>query len=424
MDDVFGLPSWHRAYAPIHSVTADCVLEWPDAPNCREFPVICPVHGILSYWSPENASCLCPFARKKVTLPKLSVPEQKKRVRRRDENSIREILLRIWGGEDIPCGFRFLNSGTPADSLANRRAAFTGAQLSLVPRGPVIVNSHSLRALTNENRRPPRPQPESLPLGYVYAYLRDLDYFNEWCAVFKSQIRHVLPQDVNCTVQYKEVTVCRKKYRNGVKINVFPGLSCFVISIDYSDFEIKPDLHFGDQILELNHCILQHDNIELSRSPQQKDVFRLRVRPCPFLKWLVLKMGPCPLVTEMERVRVRKSASRNHRDLGFQINNGCVTAVAVGSPARQAGLLPDHHIIEVGDRFVATCPDDVIASLIRQNIQASPLREAEIVVMPQRIYNKLKSVHNLYNIATNEGFNLDAWVKAEPSGVYPVERLI
>ncbi|KAF7232629.1 hypothetical protein EG68_10096 [Paragonimus skrjabini miyazakii] len=339
------------------------------------------------------------------------------RRRRRTAASVREVLEQLWGGENIPCLLRGLNSGTPADSFDNRRIAFNGQQLSFTPRGPVVVDSHSFKALTGCNRREPRTGAGKSPLGFVYAYLEDLGLFSEWCAVFRSEMRHVVPADVCIREPQKYVLIYRKRHCPGLALNVMPNFRCFVTQIDYSQFECKPDLHYGDQILELNHCILQRDFSYAARSSQEQDAFRLRIRPCPYLKWLNMTMGSCPLVTEDISIRPTRDNMRSHLDMGFSLINGCVTSVAVNSPAQEAGLQPDHHIVEIENIFVANHTDQQIINMIRQHITDSPTRSVSLVVMPEQIHSQLQSIRNIHHIVINDGFHLDAWINAVPFGL-------
>lgn len=402
--------SWYTYYEPIVPITADCVLEWPDERNRNEFPVICPVHGILGRCTYCH-TCPCEDGAK-------SAGKETSKSHSRRVTSVEDALRHIWCGENIPCLFKALNSGTPADSTENRRSMFNGAQLSLTPRGPVIVNSHSLKPLDERTKRKPNINISKLKLGPVYAYLRDLGLFNEYCMVFKSEIRKSPPEDVNFDQKFKEIIVYRKYHCTGLLVNIFPKTKCFVTEIDYSHFEIRPDLHYGDQILEFGHCVLQSELDDLSRHPQGHDVFRLRVRPCPFLKWLTLSVGSCPLVTDSAHHRSKRCGHRSHRDLGFSLNNGCVTAVAMNSPASEAGLKPDHFIVEVNGNFVANIKDHEKICLIRQAITDSCSRSVILGVIPVRIHRQLHVVDNLHYVSTNSGFNLDAWVKAEAFGLW------
>ncbi|VDP89609.1 unnamed protein product [Echinostoma caproni] len=415
MEAEMELPKWYSYYQPVHPVTADCTLEWPDEKNCNEFPIICPIHGALSRWCLKCPLCTClsPEVKSKQT-----VVQEKSKTNQKSIKSIDDALRCLWGGENVPCLIQQLNSGSAADSVANRRVMFNGSHLSVTPRGPVIVNSHSLKALDEKTKRKPVLDISKLKLGLVYAYVRDLDLFSEWCSAFKSEIRKFPPKDVNFQQQYKEITVYRKYHRTGLLVNIFPGVKCFVTNIDYEHFEIRPDLHYGDQIMEFCHCILQSENAYLSRNPQEHDVFGLRVRACPFLQWLTIAVGPCPIVTDSTHYRGKRSGQRSHRDLGFSLHHGCVTAVAVNSPAAEAGLKPDHHIVEVDGQFVAFHKDAETICLIRHAISDSCSRSVVIAVIPERIHQKLRTVNNLHYVSTNRGFNLDAWVKAEAFGFW------
>ncbi|KAF6776358.1 hypothetical protein AHF37_04582 [Paragonimus kellicotti] len=419
MENNIELPQWHRDASPIYSVTTRCVLDWPDEKNCNEFPVVCPVHGTLStsYLKLNNDQCTCVKNQLHSSEEASEASPHQHRRRRRTAASVREMLEQLWGGENIPCLLKGMNSGTPADSFENRRVAFNGQQLSFTPRGPVVVGSHSFKALTECNRRQPCTGAGKSPLGFVYAYLEDLGLFSEWCAVFRSEMRHVAPADVYIREPQKYVLIYRKRDCPGLAVNVMPNIKCFVTHIDYSQFECKPDLHYGDQILELNHCILQRDLSFAARSSQEQDAFRLRIRPCPYLKWLTITMGSCPLVTEDTCVRPTRDNMRSHLDMGFSIHNGCVTSVAVNSPAHEAGLQPDHHIVEIANIFVANHTDQQIINMIRQRITDSPTRSVLLVVMPEQIHSQLQSIRNIHHIVINDGFHLDAWVNAVPFGL-------
>ncbi|TGZ67253.1 hypothetical protein CRM22_004913 [Opisthorchis felineus] len=422
MQNTIGLPQWYKNVSPLYSVTADCVLEWPDENSFNEFPVVCPVHGILSRWCLKAGTkdCTCGPPVIKESGNPVDEGDRTSRARARRHNTIQEVLQGLWGGEEIPCLLKGLNSGTPADSLTSRRAAFTGEQLSLTPRGPVIVNSHSLRARTGCNRRKPHQNIDTLPLAHVYEYLNDLGMDSEWCVIFISQIRHVMPPDLNIRYPYKDATLYMKIGTRGLLLNVFPDTKCFVTRINYDDFQLRPELHYGDEVMEIHHGVLRRyfdDEVYPQRSALKEDVFQLRLRSCPFLKWLRLGMGPCPLVTEKSKSRLNPHTLRSHIDMGFTIHNGCVTAVAVNSPAREAGLLPDHHIIEVGGVFVLHHTDQQIIQMIRQKISANPRRFVDVVVMPERLHKQLQSVNNPHRIVSNQGFHLDPWVNAKPFGL-------
>ncbi|CAH8452963.1 unnamed protein product [Dicrocoelium dendriticum] len=420
MESTIALPEWYRKSIPLHAITADCVLEWPDESNCNEFPVICPVHGILSRWclKPDHGECTCGSSTPGATGTNADSSENLQRVTKskRTTTSIQQLLQQLWKGENIPCLLKERIRGTPADPGRDRHAAFMGNQLRLTPRGPVIVNSHSLRALLDCNSRQPDADPKQTPLGSVYAYLEDLGLWSEWCAVFKSQLRHVVPNDVVIRTRPRIVTIYRKPGSSGILVNIFPGLKCFVTRLDYSEFAFRPELNYGDQLLELYHCILQRGPIQTGQEPKAHDVFHLRIRRCPFLKWLTIAMGPCPLVTEKPNFIASRENLMSYLDMGFSIHKGRVTAVAAKSPAQACGLEPDHHIVEVAGTFTAHHTDERIIGMLRQHIKGSPTRTVEIVVIPERIHAQLCSVQNLHHVVSNEGFNIDSWVQAAPFG--------
>ncbi|KAF8568169.1 hypothetical protein P879_00958 [Paragonimus westermani] len=414
MENSIEPPQWHKSASPIYSVITDCVLDWPDERNCNEFPVVCPAHGTLSAWYLKSNSDQCTCG-KNLLHPSEEAESSPHQLRRRAGTSVREILEQLWG--DVPCLLRGLNSGTPVDSFENRRVVFNGQQLSFTPRGPVVVDSHSLRALTDCNRRKPQTGAGKSPLGFVYAYLDDLGVVNEWSTVLRSEVRHFVPADVHIREPQKYVLIYRKRHCPGLAVNVMPNVKSFVTYIDYSQFECKPDLHYGDQILELNHCILQRDFSFAACSSQEPDAFRLRIRPCPYLKWLNMTMGLCPLVTEDTSIRSTRDNMRSRLDMGFSIFHGCVTSVAVNSPAQEAGLQPNQHIVEIANIFVANHTDQQIINMIRQHIKDSPTRSVSLVVMPEQIHTQLQSTRNIHHIVINDGFHLDAWVNAVPFGL-------
>lgn len=410
MNETTGLPSWHQHHNQVYTVTANCVLEWPDCVNCREFPRMCPIHGIWSRWNVDLGGELCSCN----ALPhsQSTIPATKENAQ--SNVTIAEVLQRIYDGEyDVI--FNGSNGSGVMDSLDNRLALFKGAQLGLVPKEPVVVNSHSLRAVSNPIEKQ-ISDCNQYELGYVYAYLRDLKFCKEWCDLLRNQIRHNMPSGFNVHESYKEVMVYRRPKYAGLMVNIFPDVKCFITYINYNHFAVRPDIHYGDQILEFNHCILQHSFTNLSRSALQDDVFRLRVRPCPFLKTLTLSIGSCPIADESSYVRNRKNFIRSYRDLGFSVYKGCITTVAFNSPAQKAGLKPNYKIVEVNGHFVVKHTDAQILSMMRHFIYESPTRSVDLVVMPERLHSQLQSVDNIYHVSTNRGFNLNSWINAEAFG--------
>ncbi|CAH8826243.1 unnamed protein product [Trichobilharzia szidati] len=415
------LPSWHKYYDPIYSVTADCVLEWPDPDNCNEFPVICPVHGIWSRWcvQPDKGICTCKTDSKSDTSKDKSAGDK-------PDRNIQEILRKIWDGE-LPGYLTNLNSGGASDPVEKRHACFTGAQLRLTPRRPVIVNSHSVRALSLSKQRKPKISINRVPLTIVYAYLADMELYKEWCALFRHQLRHTFPEDLNFREVYREENIYRKQNCSGILVNVFPNKKCYVTHMDYSKFVIRPNIHYGDQILELKHCVLEEIDEPFpttARSAQTNDVFHLRTRPCPFLKYFVINVGQCPVINELTMIREKRNAINSYYDLGLQIHNGCITAVAVNSPAKEAGLQPDQQIVEVNGHFVIDHSDIQIISLIRQILSNRKTHSVGLLVIPRRIHEHLQTVNNLHQVISNQGFHMGSWVNAVPFGLRYVDIVV
>ncbi|CAH8481385.1 unnamed protein product [Heterobilharzia americana] len=84
--------------------------------------------------------------------------------------------------------------------------------------------------------------------------------------------------------------------------------------------------------------------------------------------------------------RQESNALNSYCDLGFQIYNGCITAVAVNSSAKKAGLQPDHQIVEVNGQFVINHSDIQIISLIRQILLNCRIHTVGLLVIPRRIH--------------------------------------
>ncbi|VDK32441.1 unnamed protein product [Dibothriocephalus latus] len=413
-------------YQPLYRVKPDCVVEFPDRKNYNEFPVVCPVHGILckpgegafKKGKPKECAYGCPkhCPPKGTGLPSFyafGVPKAK--------DSIQEYLDYVWKyGLAFPPPPKPISGGA-SDKLANQLLPLRGNSLACRPRSPCVVGSHSVRARRPEECDRPETPIENVSLTHVYHYVKDLGVENEEWKLFYSQLCRVKPEGFVQRPIAQDVYVCRKpKHKQELLVKLLPNNKCFIYNINYNDFFGQPDVHYADQVMEFNHNYLEDAPQPYTSShADSMDKFILRLRPCPYLRWLTLRVYECAIINEFTLPRKTMNNMRSHRDLGFTIHKGRITAVDHDSPAKIAGFEPDYHIIEVDRQNVVRCPDSQIIRLMRTALNTNRQRRCEVVVLHERIYQTLEEpkVGKLHRIICNKGFHLDRWVRLSPYGL-------
>lgn len=125
-------------------------------------------------------------------------------------------------------------------------------------------------------------------------------------------------------------------------------------------------LRFGDQILQINGTLVAGysvDDVHKLLKKSDKNNISLVVRDRPFER----------------AVTLHKSSSGN---VGFQFNDGKITAIVKDSSAARNGLLTEHQILEVNGQNVIGMKDKEITKLIAEGGEIITL-----TIIPSMIYD-------------------------------------
>ncbi|XP_055547830.1 syntenin-1-like [Wyeomyia smithii] len=125
-------------------------------------------------------------------------------------------------------------------------------------------------------------------------------------------------------------------------------------------------LRFGDQILQINGTVVagfSDDDVHKLLKKSASNNISLVVRDRPFERAITL----------------HKDSAGN---VGFQFNNGAITAIVKDSSAARNGLLIDHQILEINGQNVIELKDKEISQLISTGGQI-----ITITIIPTIIYN-------------------------------------
>lgn len=409
-------------FQPLAKVEQKCYLKFPERHSYNEFPRICPTHGILSKAdAPKQQLCdyscyrHCPPPPEKCTCffwdgqpPTL--------------DSVGEYLQYIHEhGLPYPPPPKAIPGG-PSDSFTDRIKCLEGGTLSCKPRSPVAIGTHTVRSVMPEDCERPKTPIEDIVHAHIYEYAQALGVEDEVPRVFLSELRRVYPEGFVHRPVFKEVTVFRKPNKiDNLALKALPGGKFFVRTIQYADFFNSPDIHFGDQVLEIDHQWLEERGMPFVLShARHLDMFRMKILPSPYMRRITLKVRDCAIINEYDIPKKTLENMRSHRDLGFTIHNGCTTAVDHFSPAKIVGLEPDYHIIEVDGQSVLNCADSQIVRLMRNAINRPNSRKVELAVIPERIYLALVNpkIGKHYNVIRNAGFNIGFWTENKVFGVW------
>lgn len=272
----------------------------------------------------------------------------------------------------------------------------------------------------DEGECPPWPI-KDVATAHIYEYAHDLGLSNEDHHIFMAELRDVHPCGFIIRPWYQEVLVTRKPgCLSSLTVKFMPNRKCFMHKINYFDlFNPKVDLHFGDQVLELEHRYLTPRNCPTRKHVYECDTFVIKIKPCPYLRRLRIKVYECPVINEYDVVKKTLENMRSHRDLGFTIYNGRIMAVDHHSPAKCAGFKPDYHIIEVNGESTLNVPDSQIIRMMRSGINDNFCRETEVVVVPERVYKRISDplIGIVHEVIPNKGFHFGEWVDVKPFGV-------
>ncbi len=407
-------------FEPFQRIQQKCVLKFPDRKNFNEFFRICPTHGKLSNSElpkeqPCNHACLnhCPppdndypcFYWDGIPLALDSVGQYLEHIHKH--------------GYPYPPYPKAL-PGSPGDKFENRIKALEGHTLSCRPKGPVAVETHTLRAKYPEHCRRPKTPIEDIVHAHIYEYAKAMGIEDEVPRVFLSELRHVYPKGFVHRPVIKDVIIYRKpKAIVDLAIKAFPGNKFFVRTIKYSDFYNSPDLHFGDQIMEIDPRWLEDKKMPTGDA-KDLDMFTMKIMPSPYVRRLKLRVHECAIINEYDVPVKTLENMRSHRDLGFTIHLGRITAVDHHSPAKESGFKPNYHIIEVDGVSVLNFTDEQMVRMMRNRINKHMRREVDVTVIPERVFDTLtdKRVGKHYNVISNAGFNIAFWTEAMISGVW------
>ncbi|KAM7535355.1 hypothetical protein Aperf_G00000092740 [Anoplocephala perfoliata] len=247
----------------------------------------------------------------------------------------------------------------------------------------------------------------------AYSYCRDLGLEDEIAKLFVAELRHITPKDYAQQPEWRNITLTfQANSFESLKMREFPGGKFFVCGIRYSAFLEPPNLHFGDQVLELVPAWVQ---AEIDDERMRGNCFHLRILPSPFYRKVVFRANSCQLIRESDLLcrqrRGTPKVTRSREDLGFTLHQRRIVMVDRFSPAKMAGLEVDYIIIEVDGESVLEYSDSHIVRLIRNAIDKAMERSVVLAVMAARIYDALVNsrMGKVYHIAQNTEFDVNAW---------------
>ncbi|VDD82618.1 unnamed protein product [Mesocestoides corti] len=312
--------------------------------------------------------------------------------------------------------------GSPADSFARRIEGLEGSTLAFRAKGPVAVNTHTMRAKRPEEFDRPKTPFRDVARSHLYHYSRDLGIPDEVPRIFLAELRNVYPEGFVRRPVWRDINVYRQPGSiKDLTLKAFPGHKFFICAIKYIEFFKQADIHFSDQVLEISSTWLpEHRKPQITSHAESLDYFCLRILPSPYLCKLELRVYNCAVIDEFAIRKRTLENMRSHRDLGFTIHQGCITHVDQFSPAQVCGFKPDYQIVEVNGQSVVSYVDSLIVRLIRNALGRNVGRRVEVAVIPKRVYDVLmdprKGKH--YNVISNAGFNLEFWTAHKVFGVW------
>nr|CDS27969.1 pdz domain containing protein [Hymenolepis microstoma] len=407
----------------LKEIEQKCYLDFPDRPNFNEFPRFCPSHGNKSKPTiNEEETCLskclqkCKSDSSQPFENGLPIPL----------DSIGECMkLFQTTGSSYP-SFPKGNAGSTTDPIHKRLEAMSLESFIKRPKSPVVTETHSFRAQKAEEFI--QPKPKKLIVGsHAYRYCRDLGLVDEIARLFESEIRHLTPEGYVQRPSWRNVSLTFLP--NSIQylhLREFPGGKFFVCGIRYDAFSNDPDLHFGDQILEIVPLGAQSqaDDRQNISYVINNGYFTLRVIPTPFYRKITFRT--CDnILKEIDafgkRGTRKPEISRSWIDLGFIQHQRRIINVRKTSPAKLAGLKVNDVIIEVNKESVLEYSDSYIIRMIRNAIHESENRSVELGVVPAKIYDALMNVKNgkVYKIDQKAEMDVNAWSDNKIFGVKP-----
>ncbi|VDL60140.1 unnamed protein product [Hymenolepis diminuta] len=406
----------------LKEIEQKCYLDFPDRLNFSEFLRICPSHGNKSKPKVnEEESCVS-------TCLKKCKADSFKNFENGLPNSIDSIgeylkLLQTEGSSHPPLPKS--NPGSAADPIHKRLRALSLESFIKRPRSPVATETHSLRAQKVEEFIQPKPQNLNVR-SHVYRYCRDLGLVDEIARLFEAEIRHITPEGCIQRPSWQNVSLTfLPNSLQYLKIREFSRGKFFVCGIRYDAFSNNPNLHFGDQILEIVPLGIQvHTDGGRNLSyVMNSSYFNLRVIPTPFYRKIILRAYERGILKESDSLSKRSTQkpeiSNSWIDLGFILHQRKIIDVEKSSPAKLAGVKVNDVIIEVNGESVLEYSDSYIIRMIRNAIHESENRSIGLAVMPARIYDALMNPRNgkVYNIDQNAEMDVNTWSENKIFGV-------
>lgn len=390
-------------------IEQQCYLFFPGRSSFNEFPRLCPTHWKLSKPKITNAE-LC----------------------------LSSCLLRCNANKSSKAFILDNGVPRPLDSINDYLKLFhtDGCPHPSHPRGhPESFNNPFRNALEVESfvSRPCSPtatetdtfrargigeimQSKSSRLGVhsnTYRYCRDLGLVDEMARLFVAELRHVTPKDHAQQPEWRSITLTFQPKRiQFLKLREFPEAKFFVCDIRYDAFLNPPNLHFGDQVLEIVPAWVKAETADKRKSG---NCFHLRILPSPFYRKVVFRVNNRQVIGESDLLlrqrRGKGKVTRSREDLGFTLHQRRIVEVDKFSPAKMAGLEADYVIIEVDGKSVLEYSDSYIVRLIRNAIDKARDRSVVLAVMTARIYDALVNprLGRVHSITQNAEFDVKAW---------------
>ncbi|VDO06714.1 unnamed protein product [Rodentolepis nana] len=407
----------------LKEIEQKCYLDFPDRPNFNEFLRFCPSHGNKSKPTiNEEETCLstclqkCKSGSFQNFENGLPIPL----------DSIGECMKLFKTTESPYPPFPQGNPGSTTDPIHKRLGAMSLGTFIKRPRSPVFTETHSFRA--QKDGEFIQPKPKNLNVGsHAYRYCQDLGLVDEIARLFESEIRHLTPEGYVQRPSWRNVSLTfLPNSLQYLHLKEFPGGKFFVCFIRYDAFSNDPDLHFGDQILEIiplgapSHA----DDRQSISYVINNSYFTLRVIPTPFYRKIILRAYDNILQETgvVNKWIIRKpELSKSWIDLGFVQHQRRIINVKKNSPAKLAGLKVNDVIIEVNKESVLEYSDSYIIRLIRNAIHESKNRSVVLGVVPSTIYDALMNDKNgkIYKIDRKAEMDVNAWKDNKIFGVKP-----
>ncbi|XP_058819587.1 syntenin-1-like [Topomyia yanbarensis] len=192
----------------------------------------------------------------------------------------------------------------------------------------------------NRDGRVTMYQPEVLPMAVVNNATMVAPVSGGSVGLQRVQVTNGIRELILCKGPDKKVGLRAQSINKGV----------FVALVVKNSPAAMAGLRFGDQILQINGTLVAGysvDDVHKLLKKSDKNNISLVVRDRPF-----------------ERAVTLHKDSAGH--LGFQFNNGKITAIVQGSSAARNGLLIEHQILEVNGQNVIGVKDKEITQLINE----------------------------------------------------------